>query len=230
MIETSREEPLAKDRFSERTYFTVHRDNPHVGLYVSGPLRSKLSDDWIIALSRRLSRPDGSFAGIVVGTLQIDYFSYLFQNLKVGAQDSMSVVSTNGQLIMRQPFSLSEIGRELKGTELFKRFTRGHTGSYEALAAIDGVTRIFTYEQVENLPLIVTVGTAKGARQRSLGLQGARHRQLDAGAELRRRHAGPRALARTPPSAGDGGEARGGGGDGCADRARQPAPLQRRSR
>ena len=43
-------------------YFTVPRDDPTDRFYVSRPFRSILSGRWLIAVSRRLTDPDGSFA------------------------------------------------------------------------------------------------------------------------------------------------------------------------
>ncbi|MGF6970278.1 hypothetical protein OKW43_007373 [Paraburkholderia sp. WC7.3g] len=52
-----------KGNFADRDYFKVQRDNPDAGLYVSAPFRSRLRNGSpSIALSRRVSHPDGSFA------------------------------------------------------------------------------------------------------------------------------------------------------------------------
>jgi hypothetical protein len=40
--------------FADREYFAVHRDNPGLGLHVSSPLRGRLSQQWIVAVSLRL--------------------------------------------------------------------------------------------------------------------------------------------------------------------------------
>ncbi len=52
-----------QDNFSDRKYFTVHRDNQSVGLYISNPFALHLRGGSLsIALTRRVSNPDGSFA------------------------------------------------------------------------------------------------------------------------------------------------------------------------
>jgi hypothetical protein len=50
----------------DRDYFLPHKDNPNVGLYISRPLISRISGLGVFGVSRRLSRPDGSFAGVVM--------------------------------------------------------------------------------------------------------------------------------------------------------------------
>lgn len=63
--------------YSHREYFRAPRDNPDVGLFISRPFITN-SGKYVIALSRRLSRHDGSFAGIVVGIIQLSYFQEIF--------------------------------------------------------------------------------------------------------------------------------------------------------
>ena len=67
------------------------------GLYISRPYASRLRGGALtIALSRRINRPDGAFAGIVVGTLSIDYFRALLDGLAVGKHGSAAIVEDNG--------------------------------------------------------------------------------------------------------------------------------------
>jgi hypothetical protein len=56
----------APDNFSDRDFFQVHKNSADVGLYLSAPFNAR-NGEYVIALSRRLSRPDGSFSGVVVG-------------------------------------------------------------------------------------------------------------------------------------------------------------------
>ena len=90
--------------FADRDYFTVHRDRTDAGLYVSRPFRSRLrGGDASIAISRRLSNADGTFAGAVVGTLRLAYFEDLFARLNVGARGSIALLGADGYIIARFP-------------------------------------------------------------------------------------------------------------------------------
>src|SRR3954465_12971572 len=57
-----------RGNFKDRDFFVAQRDRRDRGLYISAPFLSRLDNVPVIALSRRLERADGSFAGIVVGT------------------------------------------------------------------------------------------------------------------------------------------------------------------
>src|SRR5689334_2920836 len=77
---------------SQRDYFTVHRDQPGAGLYISSPLRLQDKSSWAIVLSRRLPSRNGSFSGIAAGSLTLDYFDKLVSDLHLTSQDMLTLL------------------------------------------------------------------------------------------------------------------------------------------
>ena len=143
--------------FSEGDYFKIHRENAGVGLYVGRPFVGSRGN-YNIGISRRLSNPDGSFAGVVAGTLRLGYFHDLFRKVALGPESSLSLFDTGGTVLMRTPFNIDDIGRDLSNGNAFKRAMTNKTGHFEATASIDGVKRLFVFRQVRGLPLILMVG------------------------------------------------------------------------
>ncbi len=162
LIESGTQPPHLAD-FSDRDYFRVPRDHPETGLYISPPIKGRFSGEWSIFLSRRIDRADGSFGGVVVGSLRLAYFKRLFEGVDLGRGGAVSLFRTDGVLMMRTPATESSLGRNMGGVALFQHFGEAHTGHFEATAVIDGMDRLFVYQQVGNLPLIVTVGQTRGA-------------------------------------------------------------------
>jgi diguanylate cyclase (GGDEF)-like protein len=143
---------------ADRDYFKVQRDSPNVGLYVSRPFVPRLSgDDVSIALSRRISRADGSFGGVVVGTLRLTYFRRLFAGMNLGAGGSMALMLGDGTMLMRRPYDRKIIGRNLTGTSNYSRFTEQPSGDFFGTAAIDGVERWYAYRHIDMYPMILDV-------------------------------------------------------------------------
>jgi diguanylate cyclase (GGDEF)-like protein len=148
--------------FADRNYFTVHRDNPNVGLYLSPPFRSRLRDgDPGIALSRRINKPDGSFGGVVLGTVRLEYFRRLLAGLELGPHGTMALIHMNGQLIMRSPYDPRMVGRDLNGTGPFLRMVLQPGGQFSDQASIDGIRRVYTFRHLPGLPLIMEVAPAE---------------------------------------------------------------------
>jgi diguanylate cyclase (GGDEF)-like protein len=148
--------------FADRDYFTFHRDHASTGLYISKPYASRLRAGALtIALSRRITRVDGSFGGVVVGTLSIDYFRALLDGLSVGEHGSATVVETNGTMITRLPYDRDVVGRDIRSSAVFIRAMSTREGAFTGTAVLDGVDRLYVYKRLPGLPIIVDVSPAE---------------------------------------------------------------------
>ena len=154
--------PVArKGNLADREYFKVHRDSPNVGLFISAPFRSSYGNgDWLIALSRRVDKPDGSFGGVVAGALSVDYFNYVFQQFALGKDSRISLHHANGELIMNLPFHLTGIGKVPPNYPAFLRDPTQREGQYVEAGSNDTVARSVSYRRVRNLPMIASIGLA----------------------------------------------------------------------
>ncbi|WP_053059668.1 sensor domain-containing diguanylate cyclase [Pandoraea faecigallinarum] len=109
--------------FSDRDYFTVHRDDAQAGLFVSGFLHSRLRGNApTMVLSRRITRADGSFGGVVSLAVDTEYFRQLFDHIEVGRDGVILLLGKDGAILMRKPYDETVIGA-----------TMAQTGRYEAL-------------------------------------------------------------------------------------------------
>jgi len=148
--------------FADRKYFTVHRDNPNVGLYISDPFASRLRGGTLsVALTRRISNSDGSFGGVALIAVNLEYFHQLFAGVSLGKHGSMSLIGTNGVMVMRQPYDEKIVGRDISKAATFRRFQTASEGSFVGTASIDGVRRLYYFKHLQKLPLIVMVAEAE---------------------------------------------------------------------
>ncbi len=148
--------------FADRKYFTVQRDNPNAGLFVSNPYYSRLrGGSPSIALSRRISKADGSFGGIAMVAVQLAYFHDLFSGLALGRHGSMALIGSDGVMIMRQPYDPKIIGRDIHTASTFRQFLTAPEGSFTDTSTIDGTRRLYYFKHLKGLPLIVMVAEAE---------------------------------------------------------------------
>ncbi|WP_445658582.1 sensor domain-containing diguanylate cyclase [Achromobacter sp. NCFB-sbj8-Ac1-l] len=147
--------------FSDRDFFQVHRDSPDLGMYISRPYLSRLrGGDESIGISRRLSNADGSFAGVVTGSLRLAYFRDRFDGLSIGPQDAITIFRNDGAVIARTPYSKHDLGADI-GQELdFQQFLIRREGVFVGVLAPDGVNRLYTFDSVPGTPLIIDVAMA----------------------------------------------------------------------
>lgn len=155
----------AVNTYGERSYFTVQRDQPATGLYISSPMRAKFDQNLqVIVLSKRLSNQDGSFAGIVVMALDLDYFRELFSGIVLGEDGVMSLYSRSGVVYMRLPYSAEMIGRDISTSANFLKIQsllQENSGSFFARSISDGVKRLYAFRSVPGTPLLVFVGRSE---------------------------------------------------------------------
>jgi diguanylate cyclase (GGDEF)-like protein len=161
MMDSLSETPPNRN-FSDRPYFAVQRDNPNAGLYVSDPYRSRLrGGSPSIALSRRISRPDGSFGGIVLVAVQLAYFHNLFSGLQLGPHGAISLIAEDGVMVMRQPYDPAVPGRNISNASTFRQFEMAREGSFSDTSTLDGQRRLYYFKHLRNLPLIIMVAEAE---------------------------------------------------------------------
>lgn len=143
---------------ADRDYFEFHQNSSTHALHISRPIIARSNGTPVIAVSRRLSNPDGTFAGVVVGSVRLLYFQQLFKNAALGPNGNISLFRTDGMLLMRWPFEEAMLGRDLKRAGLFKHLALARSGLFESESATDGVHRLFAYRQIGDLPLVIAVG------------------------------------------------------------------------
>lgn len=150
--------PPRSDNFADRGYFQVHARGDTAGLYISTPFERRLTgSDMVLGISRRIEAPDGTFAGVVVGTLRLGYFRALFERAQLKPGDAINLLSQDGILLMRSPDLPGQIGRDLSGTANMRRFQAVRSGNFSGVAAVDGVSRVYNFTRPGDLPLILNV-------------------------------------------------------------------------
>ena len=143
--------------YAQQDFFQIHQQRSSAGLYISRPWIAS-SGEYLVSLSRRIERPDGSFAGVVAGTMRLSYFHDLFRKVRLGADDSITLMRSDGTVLMRAPFNIDSIGADFSASTIFQMFPKSPDGWYESIAVSDGLKRLFAYHQVGEQPLLVTNG------------------------------------------------------------------------
>ncbi|MGH1569389.1 sensor domain-containing diguanylate cyclase [Methylobacterium sp. P31] len=149
--------PARKVNYADRDYFQAHKAQNNLGLHISQPLYSRLLGSRMIVLSRRINKPDGTFGGVVLGTLHLSYFTRLFSQIGLGRDGAINLYLRDGTRIMRQPYAEADIGVNIADAPVFKGFLRERSGSLIHTSVRDGIERYYAFTQVGDLPLILNV-------------------------------------------------------------------------
>ncbi|WCS23746.1 sensor domain-containing diguanylate cyclase [Methylobacterium sp. NMS14P] len=149
--------PPRKGNYIDREYFQLHRARAGLGLYIGRPIVSRLTGERMLPFSRRINKPDGTFGGVVLGSVKLSYFTNLFSQIDLGRDGAINLYLRDGTRIMRHPFAEADIGVNIAGAPTFQGFTRERSGSFVHTSVRDGVERHYRFSQVGDLPLILNV-------------------------------------------------------------------------
>jgi len=148
---------------SDREYFVRARDDPDAGLVISEPVFGRTSREWVVVLARRLSAPDGSFAGIVYVSLATRRLNHVLTSANLGRDGAISLRSANLRVITDwadgRVDSEGSRGRGNVSPQL-RAAVAAHPdgGLYTARSEIDQVERINAYAPVAGHRLYIVAG------------------------------------------------------------------------
>lgn len=147
---------------ADRDYFKAHAARPDLGLYISHPIVSRLTGTPVIALTRRINKPDGSFGGVALASLSLSYFSRLFDRIDLGRQGTINLFHRDGTRIVRypNPDPISAPPPNFLTAPNFQRFLGADRGTFVGTTFSDGVQRHYTFVRLEEQPLVLNVALA----------------------------------------------------------------------
>ncbi len=142
-------------------YQVNHDDN---ALFIGKPVMGGVGH-WTIPLSRRLNGPDGSFAGVLIVSLDPYYLARFYETVDLGPGGTVMLVGRDG--IVRARVSFTRASPE--ATSLTPKLTIGETvmlhldadageRTLYAEGGLDNVRRIMSYSVLHDYPLVVGVG------------------------------------------------------------------------
>jgi PAS domain S-box-containing protein len=143
---------------SDRAHIRHHFDPSASQPFISVPLVGRASGRWSMQITRRITDVDGTFRGVVIVSVDPQYFSNFFDQIELGHRGSVALIGLDGIVRAYRSGTSSEIGQDRSKSELFNQLRMAATGSYRDANTLDGVERIIGYRKLEGYPLVVSVG------------------------------------------------------------------------
>lgn len=149
---------------ADREYFQFHRFNRSAAVHIGPVIRSRTNNQLVIPVSRRVDAADGSFAGVVLATLDLEFFNRFYQSFDLDHQGVILLALSNGTVLARRPFDEHVIGTSLARGRVFSELLPNQpAGSSMMPSLIDGVARLFSYKALDKYPLVVEAAQSKDA-------------------------------------------------------------------
>ncbi|RON05130.1 sensor domain-containing diguanylate cyclase [Pseudomonas brassicacearum] len=141
---------------SDRDYFIYHRDHADPGPYLGPSIRSRSTNEWVMTVSRRINHPDGSFAGVTIATIYLNYFLSLYDGVDMGANGLINLATSSGHIMVRKPFREQDVGLNISKGEVFALLKPDvNSGTATIKSFIDGVERVIGFRRINGYPLVV---------------------------------------------------------------------------
>ena len=154
-------QPFKPMNLADREHFQVHVAQDTGRLFISKPLVGRASGKQSIQLSRRINKPDLSFGGVAVVSVDPAYFSRFYSALDLGSRGLVNVTGREDKIIRaRRAGNDTTVGQDASKGDLFKHLPASERGSYVSAGVMTGVSRILSYRALEDYPLVVLVGVA----------------------------------------------------------------------
>lgn len=152
---------------ADRDYFQAMKTGRVTGLYISKPLKSRLTGNLVMIFARSVLDEEGRFLGIVIVSQPLSYFDKVLSGFDLGPNGTLTLRHTDMGIIARAPL----VGEDQRSTligdtnvskQLQEIVTSGVTDkTYHAVAPLDAVERILSYRKMSNAPIQILAGISK---------------------------------------------------------------------
>ncbi|MEH2491848.1 diguanylate cyclase [Bradyrhizobium sp. AZCC 2230] len=141
---------------SDDAFFRHHQLSPKREAFIGHPVKSLLDGEWVVTLSRRFNKPDGSFGGVVLAAIGSKYLSHFYEQFEIGRNSSVTLMYGDGMIIARNPSNEKLVGRNVGDTPLFRDASLQRPfGAYHFTSPLDGAERVSFFKRSARYPLVL---------------------------------------------------------------------------
>ncbi|HEX9461225.1 MAG TPA: PAS-domain containing protein [Alphaproteobacteria bacterium] len=130
---------------------------------IIAPVRSKIADEPLIIVSRRVTGPDGSLVGVIDIGLDPNYFESVFRSATLREGTAVTLVRQDGIALARHPNGLAAFGRSFAEGPIFRNNAWQTTSIFEIAGVLDPDVRIYAPRSVPGYPLVMNPSISKAA-------------------------------------------------------------------
>jgi|GEM_PF-804326 len=158
---TSRTPNPEKVDLSDREYFTVHSRGAGAGLHIGTPVVGRVGFSqgrWIVPASRRLSAPDGSFAGVVAAIVDVSSLTRFYDSIHLGSGAEIILARRDGTVLAHRSHQAKRIGASLAASAIFRDMVpRMEHGTVHGALFSDSAPLIASFSTAPSYPAVAVV-------------------------------------------------------------------------
>jgi diguanylate cyclase (GGDEF)-like protein/PAS domain S-box-containing protein len=144
---------------AKRDYFAPHINGADRDLVFGTPEQDRLDGNWMLPVSRRITRSDGTWTGVLVAMVQPGYFQSFYDSIDRSGHRFVSLYLTSGYAAVSSPLDPAIMGRNWMTAPLFLEHMPGWpTGTIEEPATGSAVDNIYSYRVLNDYPVVISYG------------------------------------------------------------------------
>jgi diguanylate cyclase (GGDEF)-like protein/PAS domain S-box-containing protein len=152
--------PTSPPNFADRDYFKAHAADPSDQLSIGQPIIGRLTGQWILSLTRRVNRADGSFGGVIFMALNPAFLAQNYEKAEQGLNNTQALIGLDGITRARRNGEKISFGENVSASQLFKEIPKARSGHYTGVAASDGQRRLASYQVMNGYPMVTVVASS----------------------------------------------------------------------
>lgn len=142
---------------ADRDHFRVHAGRAEDQLFISKPILGRISNKWSIQLTRRLSRPDRSFAGVIVASLDPELLTKAYSSIRLGHGSGIALIGTDEIIRFGTGVYADHTGKGVREDMIFSSAFAGNRGPVLAREPGSAAVRAVASRPVQRHPLYVII-------------------------------------------------------------------------
>ena len=163
LVSSSRSWPAPSINFSDRDYFLHFRTDVDPRMFISIPVKNRITGTWTISLVRSLNAEGGQFLGLVIAIVDLQYFETIFNAIDLPRHETFALLRRDGTMLIRHPDNVERAGYVIPpNSPWFEVLARGG-GTYLAPGRFDGRERVVVLQPLRDYPLVLDVGVTQDA-------------------------------------------------------------------
>jgi PAS domain S-box-containing protein len=162
LINGSNPWPVPQMNLAGKDWFAWLRDHRDGGMLLTHPVTIPQTGASTFFVARRVAGRRGEFLGIVVASIEADYFERFYREISLQPGESIGLYARDGTLIARYPPAPAGAGANRPPGSLLRAAAAAGGGSYRAAGRNGRPARLVTVVPLRDYPLVVAVVMPQG--------------------------------------------------------------------
>jgi len=152
---------IAGGNFADAEHFNVHRDADSGKLHVGKPVAGRVAGQTTIEMTRRLNHSDGSFAGIVIVSVDPAHFTDSYGAADLGNLGVAALLGRDGAFRAYRSGATLSAAEGVDYEKVYAVLRQAEQAGIAVTGPADRVRRYTAHRVMGGYPLTVIVGTAE---------------------------------------------------------------------